>query len=446
MNHHLKNKLNALKAIGRNRIPGQLVIQITDRCNARCPQCGMRATEIFSRSTLDSDHIRRLIDAAAERNFQAVSFTGGEPLLLANKLIKLIQYAGKAGIPYIRTGTNGFIFRNPGQKNFAERVSRFAEALAETPLRNFWISIDSSFDPVHEQMRGFKGIIAGIERALPIFHRLGIFPSANLGINRNLGGVWTREIYRDRFDSEETYLQAFSDAFYRGFHRFYQRVVNMGFTMANTCYPMSIDEEELSMGLSPVYAASAVEDIVRFSAAEKVMLFKGLMRAVQHWRNKIRIFSPLYAMDALIRQHVGQKNGHQINGCRGGIDFFFIDAGDGNTYPCGYRGNENLGKLWDIDLNQLKERIDTESCLRCDWECFRDPTELMSPALQAFTSPTGLFKKMLKREPSIKLWLQDILYYHACDYFNGRKPPNNARLEIISKISSFPWFNTVDLN
>jgi MoaA/NifB/PqqE/SkfB family radical SAM enzyme len=399
----------------------------------------MRATENFSRSTLDADTIRRLIDAAAQKNFQAVSFTGGEPLLLADKLIELIRYAGEAGIPYIRTGTNGFIFKHPEQPGFEKRLSRFAEALADTPLRNFWISIDSSFDPVHEQMRGFKGIIAGIEKALPIFHQAGIFPSANLGINRNLNGIWTREIQRSRFDSDETYLQAFYNAFYQGFHRFYRRVVNMGFTMANTCYPMSIDNEEESKGLSPVYAASAVEDIVRFSAAEKVMLFKGLMRAVQHWRDKIRIFSPLCAMDALIRQYAGKKNGHQPNGCRGGIDFFFVDARDGNTYPCGYRGNENYGKLWEMDMGKLKKQIDSDTCIRCDWECFRDPTELMTPALQVFTSPASLINKLLKREQTFKLWLQDIIYYHACNYFNGRKPPDYTRLKGTSKISSSTW-------
>jgi MoaA/NifB/PqqE/SkfB family radical SAM enzyme len=445
MNHYLKKKIDTLKTIRRNRIPGQLVIQMTDRCNARCPQCGMRVTENFSRSTLDADYMRRLIDAAAEKKFQAVSFTGGEPLLVADKLIPLIHYAGKAGIPYIRTGTNGFIFKYSGQPGFEARISRFAEALAETPLRNFWISIDSCFDPVHEHMRGFKGIIAGIEKALPIFHQAGIFPSANLGINRNLSGTWTQSIQRNRFDSQEAYLQAFSDAFYEGYHRFYRRVVYMGFTMANTCYPMSIDEEEESMGLSPVYAASAVENIVRFSADEKVLLFKRLMRAVMHWRKKIRIFSPLCAMDALILQHAGQKNGHQPNGCRGGIDFFFVDAGDGNTYPCGYRGNENLGKLWEINMARLKKRIDSDMCVRCDWECFRDPTELLNPVLQAFTTPGGQLKKLLKRDESIKLWLQDILYYHACDYFNGRKPPDYTRLQAISKLSSSPWLSTVGL-
>ena len=37
----------------RGRVPGQLVIQYTDACNARCPQCGMRTTERYLRSKLE---------------------------------------------------------------------------------------------------------------------------------------------------------------------------------------------------------------------------------------------------------------------------------------------------------------------------------------------------------------------------------------------------------
>jgi molybdenum cofactor biosynthesis enzyme MoaA len=88
------------------------VVQITDRCNARCPQCGMRVTESFARSTLATDAIKRMIDAAACRGVQAISFTGGEPLLDLPRLVELIRYAGDAGIPYIRTGTNGFMLTN----------------------------------------------------------------------------------------------------------------------------------------------------------------------------------------------------------------------------------------------------------------------------------------------------------------------------------------------
>jgi MoaA/NifB/PqqE/SkfB family radical SAM enzyme len=428
MNCYLQRKRKLIRALCSNRIPGQLVIQMTDRCNACCPQCGMRVTESFARTSLDAGLIRRLIDAAAENNFQAVSFTGGEPLLYSDDLVKLIRHAGDAGIPYIRTGTNGYIFRNPRRPGFRKRVYGLAEALADTPLRNFWISLDSSFDAVHEQMRGFKGVVEGIEKALPIFHELGIYPSVNLGINRNLRGVMTRSIQYDRFGSPQHYLEAFYEGFCLGFEQFYRRVVDLGFTIANTCYPMSIDADEREMGLSAVYAASATTDVVRFTAAEKVILFKALRRAVQNWRHKIRIFSPLCAIDALINQYGGAANGPEPQGCRGGIDFFFVEAGSGSTYPCGYRGNEDLGKLWRLDVTSLSDRIGGEPCTRCDWECFRDPTEFMSPFLKAFSTPWELLKQVCLHPRSLQPWMQDLLYYRACDFFDGRRPPDYPRL------------------
>lgn len=101
----------------KGRMPGQLVIQITDRCNATCPQCGMRTTSDFPRTRLSTERIKAIIDAAGEKGIQALSFTGGEPMLLRKDLPELIRHAGKAGIPYIRTGTNGFFSGTPGERD-----------------------------------------------------------------------------------------------------------------------------------------------------------------------------------------------------------------------------------------------------------------------------------------------------------------------------------------
>ncbi|MDY7037306.1 MAG: hypothetical protein SV375_14220 [Thermodesulfobacteriota bacterium] len=53
------------------KAPEQLIIQLTDKCNARCPQCGMRITEKFRRSTLPPDLVKRIIDTAAQRRVRA---------------------------------------------------------------------------------------------------------------------------------------------------------------------------------------------------------------------------------------------------------------------------------------------------------------------------------------------------------------------------------------
>jgi MoaA/NifB/PqqE/SkfB family radical SAM enzyme len=183
----LFRRLQQLTPLLRSRLPGQIIIQYTDMCNALCPQCGMRATESFRRSTLDLDTAKRIIDRAASNGVSALSLTGGEPLLFLEQVAELIRHARNAGITYTRTGTNGFLFMNHDRPDYEKRVSKIAETLARSGLYTFWISIDSCIPAIHEQMRGLPGVISGIEKALPILHEHGIYPSANLGINRNIG-------------------------------------------------------------------------------------------------------------------------------------------------------------------------------------------------------------------------------------------------------------------
>lgn len=410
-----------LQTIGRlwgGRLPGQLIIQMTDACNARCPQCGMRVTENFKRSRLPLSAIRRILDAAASKGIQAVSFTGGEPLLYLEDLVEMMRHAGQAGIPYIRTGTNGFVFMGSDKKGFRARVERIAHALAETPVRNFWISIDSAVPAVHEAMRGLPGVIEGIRQALPIFHACGIYPSANLGINRNLTG-------RDAAVNRPAEPEAFLHHYRAGFDRFYRFVRDLGFTMVNCCYPMSISDDGATDGLSPVYAATATDDVVHFSPVEKKLLFQALLETIPDHRSCIRIFTPRTSLLALIRQMSnGPKNASHA--CRGGIDFFFIDAKTGHVYPCGYRGGEDMGEFEDLDprLGALPEA----HCRQCDWECFRDPSELLGPVLDLRSRPIETVRRLSADRTYTRLWLEDLRYYHVCGFFDGRKAPDWERL------------------
>ena len=156
--------VKSTRKMRRNRIPGQVVIQITNRCNALCPQCGMRRSAAIPRASLPDTTVRRILAACSVKGVQAVSFTGGEPLLMLDRVVEWIVHAGRAGIPFIRTGTNGFVFRDPQRHDFEDRIKRLGERLAATSLRNFWISLDSWIPEVHERMRGLPGVVAGIER------------------------------------------------------------------------------------------------------------------------------------------------------------------------------------------------------------------------------------------------------------------------------------------
>jgi MoaA/NifB/PqqE/SkfB family radical SAM enzyme len=414
--------------LARNRIPPQLVVQITNRCNACCPQCGMRRDAEIARFDLPGAVMDRLLGDCAAKGVQAISFTGGEPLLMRDNLVRWIRAAGRAGIPYIRTGTNGFLLRGAERPDFKARIQRLAETLAATPLRNFWISLDSAWPQVHEGMRGLPGVVAGIEKALPIFQAAGIYPSANLGLNRRVGGERTQALRPEAFKVRSSYLAAFYRTYGDALDHFYRFAADLGFTIVNTCYPMSIDAPEADSGLKAVYAATAVEDVVRFAADEKAMLYKALLDTIPRHRGRLRIFTPLSALHMLQQSHAGVPGSEPI-GCRGGVDFFFIDAQAGDTYPCGYRGNENLGKFWDLDLSTPRPGGD---CRRCDWECFRDPSELCAPFLQVLRAPARLLGKIRGDERYRRLWIEDLRYYHACELFDGRRPPRLERLRRFS--------------
>jgi hypothetical protein len=116
--------------------------------------------------------------------------------------------------------------------------------------------------------------------------------------------------------------------------------------------------------------------------------------------------------------------------CRGGIDFFFIDAANMDTFPCGYRGSENLGKFTDLDLDSLDSKA---FCKLCDWECFRDPSELFGPVLDALRRPVALARKAASDREFFQEWLTDLRYYRACNYFSALEPPDRRKIERFGK-------------
>jgi MoaA/NifB/PqqE/SkfB family radical SAM enzyme len=406
------NYIRNLCSFLQNNSPGQLVIQFSNHCNAICPQCGMRVTNKIERKRIPVADIKIIIDAAVRRNVRSISFTGGEPLLFPDDLAEMIHYAKQAGIPMIRTGTNGFIFRNPDKKEFTPRLQRIAKKLYDSGLRNFWISIDSANSTLHEKMRGLPGVIDGIKKGLPIFHDAGLFPTANMGINRNMAGWLTAGINRQNYSSENVYLKIFFERFQKGFECFIRSVIGMGFTMVSFCYPMSVDNGKTT-GLEPVYAATSNSQIVTFDAMEKAQIFNALRLATKQFRTQIRIFTPQCALYSLSRQYA-EKTDHTYP-CRGGRDYFFIGSGDALSYPCGYRGKEALGKF------EEGKRSTVTNCRLCDWECFRDPSELFGPIHQFLSKPLKLLQKLKKDQDFFKYWMEDIRYYLDCDLLNGRK-------------------------
>ena len=304
--------------------------------------------------------------------------------------------------------------KNHHRKDFARKIAAMATDLVESGLYTFWVSIDSASASIHEKNRGLANSIAGIEKALPIFHQHGIYPSANLGINRFFGGDSAFRPLQDKVDEERYY-----HVFRQGFRNFYQTVERLGFTIVNACYPMDMDDTNEAA----VFTATSANQFIQFSRTEKALLFQAMFDTIPEFRHRLRIFTPRCALRALIRHYNDEPDDSYA--CRGGIDFFFIDAKDMNTYPCGFRGEENLGKFWDLNMAQLDQ---SAWCKQCDWECFRDPSELIGPILDITQHPIKLANRFLQDKIYAKLWLEDIRYFRACNYFDATLPPEYHKL------------------
>jgi len=427
-----------LGRLARGRIPGQVVIQYTDRCNASCVQCGMRVSNRFSRSTLRPEFVAPQIEAMAARGVAAISFTGGEPLLCLEAIAPLARQARDAGIRYVRTGTNGFIFRDHDRPDFADRVARLADTLLASGFNAFWISLDSADASLHEHNRGLPGVVAGIAKALPIFHAHGLYPAANLGINRTTGGRTTdgpdAPPPHDPHRPETFDAAAFTDHFTAAFRRFYAFVESLGFTTVNACYPMSAEEpgpgdahaasSATVHAHEAVYAATSADEFIRFTRQEKAALFAALFAVIPEYRGRLRIFTPRSSLLALTR-HYGDGTHNGQYPCRGGIDFFFMDAAKGHIFPCGYRGAEDMGLFTDLDPAAIATK---PFCDRCDWECFRDPSELFGPVMDVFSRPLALTRRLLSDPAYRRTWIEDLRYALACDGCSAVIPPDRSKL------------------
>jgi len=378
------------------KIPGQIIIQINDHCNATCPQCGMNRLQSFKRSALDFDRIKKILDHGKNKGVRAVSFTGGEPLLFEDTLFNSIEYASKIGIKYTRTGTNGFFFMNHESPSFDKKVNEIAEKICSSNLYTFWISLDSWDVEKHEKNRGLPGVVKGIEKGLRIFEKYDLYPSVNLGINR-LIETKPFNYYEDKYFNREK----FYDNYREGLTKFFNFARDLGFTIANVCYPMSFE--------GAVYKAESSDMIVKYSNEEKKLIFKALYETIPNFRQKIRIFTPLSSLMVLMKQYDGKKI-HKY-ACRGGKEFFFINT-SGDTFPCGFLSDYNFGKFENIKRIDMKD-----SCIKCDWECFRDPSTLFAPLENLRQNPFGVFLDFIPNVRFYKKWLMDIFYYKKCGFF-----------------------------
>lgn len=399
--------LRVVRSLVSGRTPGQAVIQLGDACNATCLHCAMSAKNRFPRTALRVDAVKKLLDRLAERGVLAVSFTGGEPLLHPEAVARCASHARSVGMASVRTGSNGFFLRGSDRPDFADKVGRLADLLLENGLTNFWLSLDSADTAFHEKHRGLSGVVRGMARGLPVFARHGLHPAANLCVNRRMGG-------RD-LDTRGMDAQTLRAHYYKDFALYFAHVLELGFCSVNICHPMT---PQVCDPAQTVYQAASEADFITFRPEEQAPLYQALLDAVTDFRKRLQIFTPRSTLLSMIRHRQGQ--GFAGYGCRGGMDFFFVDSAGMDAFPCGYRGGEKLTAILE---GSPKADTGLEPCTRCDWECFRDPSHLFGPLLDLFSNPLGLVGRFARDPRWARFWLGDVLYLRSCNWFDARRTP-----------------------
>jgi MoaA/NifB/PqqE/SkfB family radical SAM enzyme len=119
-----------------------LVLEITDRCNARCAMCyqaaGPRGSDLRGDGNLPLDVVCRVIDEAAQLpNLDSrLHISGGEAFLRYDDTVAIFKHGKQRGFLNIGSTTNGFWAVNRG---VAERRCR---ELVEAGVTYFEISLD----------------------------------------------------------------------------------------------------------------------------------------------------------------------------------------------------------------------------------------------------------------------------------------------------------------
>ena len=114
-----------------------------------------------------------------------------------------------------------------------------------------------------------------------------------------------------------------------------------------------------------------------------------------------------------------------------GIDFFFVNAEDGNTYPCGTRTRQPREVL-----GPRRAEIDkAAACADCDWECF-GIRPIDRPGAGGLCSARACRPRLAGSGTSGCGWTT--CYCRACQYFDGHGPSPRLLREFFAPAQPLP--------
>lgn len=144
--------------------PLQIVLNITNRCNLQCLHCFNKSGENLKENELTEEEVFEFIKEISDIKPFNLCFSGGEPLIRKELLLKSAKILSSKGIR-ISLVTNGcFINRE------------IAKDLKVAGVFDIEVSIDGATPETHERLRGVKGSFNKALKALENLHEVD-FPT-----------------------------------------------------------------------------------------------------------------------------------------------------------------------------------------------------------------------------------------------------------------------------
>jgi len=138
------------------KIPYSAQIELTLRCNAKCPFCSIHSIpESYVNNDMSTKQVKHLIDQIADLGVPALSFTGGEPTLRKD-LPELIYHTGIVNNFMNGIATNGYL------------LPKLFKEYGLEGLDYILLSLDYPKAELHDNKRGirlFDKVIESIEIA-----------------------------------------------------------------------------------------------------------------------------------------------------------------------------------------------------------------------------------------------------------------------------------------
>jgi MoaA/NifB/PqqE/SkfB family radical SAM enzyme len=139
------------------RRPFQVLVQVTNRCNATCSFCDFWPNGAHPREELTPDDFRKLSGELAKVGTFLVSIEGGEPFVRQD-LVEIVRAFGEHHVPVLYT--NGWFVTE-------EKV----RALFAAGLAQVGVSIDYPEAARHDAKRGLRGGTERAWQAVDLFRR-----------------------------------------------------------------------------------------------------------------------------------------------------------------------------------------------------------------------------------------------------------------------------------